>query len=184
MGIPVVPIAYGNDCPNWEPVDETPNLCFVMFWNVLIGWRFGSTQPPNLQIFHCPQVPGNNCIWRYEHPTTGWWAEFGIDVANSWIAGGRGGLGNKPFFTRTIVMSPYVEFHRLSNWYGVPNNNYGYDGFACAWWLSSVTELAEAMEIIETPDLLFEMFPIDGADYVIKFASTLQRINVCLKFTP
>ncbi len=184
MGTKVVPISFGANCGNWAVPAETPSKVFIMFWDVLKGNRFGAAQPPNLQIFHCPQVPLNNCVWRYEHPTTGWWASFGINGLNSWIEGGKNGLGNQPFFTRTIIMSPYTQYHRLSNWFGNPFGNWGYSGFACAFWLSSVTDLAESLNIIAFQNLLFEMFPIDGIDYVAKFNSVVQRMNITVKFSP
>lgn len=184
MGTKVVPISFGNNCGNWAIPAETPSKVFVMFWDILKGDRFGATQPPNLQIFECPQVVGNNCVFRYEHPTTGWWASFGIDAANSWIEGGKGGLGNRPFFTRTVAVSPYVEYTRLTNFYVNAFGNWGYDGFACAFWIDSVHEKAVELEIDFFPDILFEMFPIDGIDYVVKFTSVVQLMNMTVKFTP
>lgn len=184
MGIPVNEIVHGADCFHWAEPTQTPSKAYAFFWDILKGDRLGAKSPANGVIFTMNQDPLSPCNYSSPEPNPGWVARFGLDASQSWLQLYINGGAPQYYFGHTLNVSPPPEFQLYINESQAPFGKYGYEGFGTVFWMERVLAVAADMGWAHLTDLMLEMFPVDGVDYVMKFCSHTIRQNIKIRFEP
>lgn len=180
MGISLDPndYAYGVNCPCCFDAGKTPLNMPISIGGMKRGdgWAPGLPQPPN-GICGIPQVAA--CRWF------GW---CGVFLYNFWICNPGSGLlvlfmGAQPVFGwSSDANCDFAGANSIGN--GPLQGFYGGDfaaAFAESGGISSLSDIAELMNMVPSANLKSEFWPLDANNFVPMFVNQKERTKIWQK---
>lgn len=182
MGIPAVPVEYGDDCLACYPAGKTP----LKIWASVTGIKPGELEP--VGGWHCPngfflltQDEILPCKWSCES----WpeicqltldtpWATFGLQDKN----------GQQAFYKQYFQACAWDFENAIDIW----DDNFYYGGNcslkACL--DDEDTDLISVMKLLNiepSAKLLCEFFPISDSQGIFKYCRKSDKTNISVKFS-
>lgn len=176
MGIRITEITAGANCSCHPIPVGTPDKVYILFDGMT--QCPGKQVPPNGTTFVCHQDSVNPCLFYSVGGGLGFLAAINFFCAINQVAISLWIIGDGVYFN-SVTGLPIAEYDQFSNIFGgCAPAQLAFGGTATPFWLSSVMDLVDALEMPTDGDGLFlESFYVSATEIVHRLANRTYSIN-------